>query len=118
MSEHTDFAQLAEDLSPEDMRSVLTVFASDVKRLTGNLADAAAAGDVSGFKRVAHGLAGAAGAVGARALEQACRALMVRSDLAPSQLAASSRATATLAEAALAALAAFVARLDKPAGRG
>jgi hypothetical protein len=112
MSEQADFGQLAEDLSPEDLRTVLAVFAGDVKRLVGNLSEAAAAGDVVGYKRVAHGLAGAAGAVGAKALERACRAAMVKHDLTAAQLPAAARATAALADAALVALAAFIGRLD------
>lgn len=68
--------QLADDLSPEDLRMVLSVFRTDVERLTATLSGAAQAGDVAAFRRAAHGLAGAAGAVGAAALEQACRAAM------------------------------------------
>ena len=68
MASGADFGQLAEDLSPEDLRSVLSVFVTDVRRLVGNLTATAAAEDVVGFQRVAHGLAGAAGAVGAGAL--------------------------------------------------
>ncbi len=68
--------QLAEDLSPDDLRMVLSVFRTDVERLTAALSGAAQAGDAAGFRRAAHGLAGAAGAVGAAALERACRAAM------------------------------------------
>jgi len=109
MAGGADFGQLAEDLSPEDLRSVLSVFVTDVRRLVGNLTATAAAEDVAGFQRVAHGLAGAAGAVGAGALEQACRAAMTRTDLARADL----KPTAT----ALADLAAFVDGLDAAARR-
>jgi hypothetical protein len=68
--------QLADDLSPEDLRMVLSVFRTDVERLTVALSGAAQAGDVVAFRRAAHGLAGAAGAVGAVALERACREAM------------------------------------------
>jgi len=112
-----DFAQLAEDLSPEDVRRVLGVFEGDVRRLVGNLDAAAVTGDVAAFRRVAHGLAGAAGAVGAKSLEQACRAAMVRDDLDASALAHAAGAIDLLADAALAELAAFVAGLDATVGR-
>jgi len=68
--------QLAEDLSRDDLRLVLSVFRADVERLTAALTGAARAEDGLAFQRAAHGLAGAAGAVGAGALEQACRAAM------------------------------------------
>jgi HPt (histidine-containing phosphotransfer) domain-containing protein len=117
MSFDADFAQLAEDLSPEDVRRVLDVFVTDVRRLVGNLDAAAVVGDVMGFRRVAHGLAGAAGAVGAKSLEQACRAAMGRGDLDPSTLPSMAGKIDLLADSALAELAAFVKRLDVPAGR-
>jgi HPt (histidine-containing phosphotransfer) domain-containing protein len=69
-------AQLAEDLSEEDLRLVLSVFRTDVQRLTETMAGAATAEDGTAFRRAAHGLAGAAGAVGAGRLEAACRAAM------------------------------------------
>jgi len=117
MSIQADFAQLAEDLSPEDVRRVLGVFETDVRRLVANLDAAAVAGDVTGFKRVAHGLAGAAGAVGAKLLEQACRNAMGRAELEVSALAKTAGAIDLLADSALAELAAFVAGLEVT-GRG
>ena len=116
MSGHGDFAQLAEDLSPDDVRSVLEVFVTDVRRLVASLDAAAVAGDVAGFKRIAHGLAGAAGAVGAKPLEQACRAVMGRADLSPTVLASLAGRIDALADMALDELAAFVASLGAPAG--
>ena len=74
-------AQLAEDLSEDDLRHVLLVFGSDVTRLTGVLRDAVAAQDAIGFRRAAHGLAGAAGAVGAMKLERQCRLAMATPEL-------------------------------------
>lgn len=114
MSEQIDFAQLAEDITPEDLRTVARVFRTDVERLSASLSQAAADGNEALFRRVAHGLAGAAGAVGAKQLEQACRAAMApgHSGLDPVESAAR---IAALAQSALAQLAAFVARLD-PAG--
>lgn len=112
MAVPADFAQLAEDLSPEDVRRVLGVFEADVRRLVANLGAAAAAGDVDAFKRVAHGLAGAAGAVGTRSLEQACRVAMVSTDLTPVALPGIAGQVDQLAESALADLAEFVAGLE------
>ncbi len=76
MSERGFAAQLTEDLSPQDLRHVLSVFETDVLRLRAALGAAALADDAAGFRRAAHGLAGAAGAVGAAALEGACRRAM------------------------------------------
>ena len=118
MTVPADFAQLAEDLSPEDVRRVLDVFEADVRRLVGNLNAAATAGDVAGFKRVAHGLAGAAGAVGTKSLEQACRDAMVRRDLVGTALPAIAGQIGQLASDALGDLSAFVAGLEVSAGRG
>lgn len=112
MSDDADFGQLADDLSAEDLRIVLGVFATDVKRLTGNLNAAAAAEDVGTFKRVAHGLAGAAGAVGAKALEQACRIAMARAESVPPRLHAVAEAIDALADSALVQLATYTAQLD------
>lgn len=117
MSFEADFAQLAEDLSPEDVKRVLKVFETDVRRLVGNLDAAAVAGDVALFRRVTHGLAGAAGAVGAKALEQACRATMGRDDLDPATLPRIAGRIGVLADTSLGELAAFVALLDAPARR-
>ncbi len=117
MAAANDFAQLAEDLSPEDLRNVLAVFATDVRRLVGNLTAAAAAADPDAFKRVAHGLAGAAGAVGAAALDQACRRAMTRTDLTAAELKPIALNITGLADTSLRELAAFVERLDAAARR-
>lgn len=106
-------AQLAEDLSAEDLRLVLEVFRNDVLRLTGSLKAAVAAGEGAAFRRAAHALAGAAGAVGAASLEQACRQAMTDEEAA-----AAGRADGLLAEirglgeTALADVAAILAQLD------
>lgn len=118
MAVPADFARLAEDFSPDDVRRVLDVFEADVRRLVANLNAAAAAGDVGGFQRVAHGLAGAAGAVGAKSLEQACRVAMGRADLGAGNLAAAVAGINRLADAALGDLAAFVSGLDVSARQG
>lgn len=101
-------AQLAEDLSQDDLRMVLGVFGADVHRLKDALAAAAGAADQVAFRRAAHGLAGAAGAVGALRLEQACRRAMT--DGAP--MAAALADIDALAAGALGDLAAFLAGLD------
>lgn len=108
MSELGFAAQLAEDLSAEDLRLVLRVFGEDVRRLTGVLGAAAQAGDVVAFRRAAHGLAGAAGAVGAQRLEDACRTAMVAEPVMDVAMAA----ITVLGAAALDDLARFMARLD------
>lgn len=112
-------AQLCEDLSPEDIRHVLDVFAADVARLSAVLRDAAAAGDVDTCRRVAHSLAGAAGAVGASALDQACRVAMNRTETGPAQFPATVAEIDRLCRSALDELAVFVAGMDAapPNGR-
>ena len=124
MPEPSFAAQLAEDLSEDDLRHVLLVFGGDVARLTGVLRDTAAAGDAIGFRRAAHGLAGAAGAVGAMLLERQCRLAMATpgvdihaegSDVDPAILAGTLASIETLAAGALQELARFVAGLDAQA---
>ncbi len=106
-------AQLCEDLSPEDIRHVLKVFAADVARLSEVLRSAAAAGDVSTCRRVAHSLAGAAGVVGASALDHACRVASNRGDGEAGDFPAVVAEIDRLCSAALADLAAFVAAMDR-----
>lgn len=107
MSEQGFAAQLAEDLSQEDLRMVLRVFGDDVRRLTEVLDVAAREGDSVAFRRAAHGLAGAAGAVGAVRLEQACRAAMAgERTLETAQV-----SIAEQGEAALRELGQFLARI-------
>jgi HPt (histidine-containing phosphotransfer) domain-containing protein len=69
-------AQLLEDIGPAGMRAVAAAFQDDLARLVAVMDQARAAGDIAGFRRAAHGLAGAAGTIGATALERACRAAM------------------------------------------
>jgi len=120
MPEPSFAAQLAEDLSEDDLRHVLLVFGGDVARLTGVLRDTATAGDAIGFRRAAHGLAGAAGAVGAMSLERQCRLAMASPgidapDADPAALTAALAAIETLASGAMQELARFVAGLDAQA---
>lgn len=75
--------QLAQDLEPEDVRHVLTVFEADLTDLRDVLRNAVAASDDAAFRRAAHQTAGAAGAVGATALEAAARSAMGNAAIAP-----------------------------------
>jgi HPt (histidine-containing phosphotransfer) domain-containing protein len=68
-------AQLLEDLTEPELRLVAESFGRDLDSLTAAMETAARAGDRDGFARHAHRLAGAAGAVGAAALDQRLRAL-------------------------------------------
>lgn len=77
-------AHLADELSPEDFIQVLTLVSGDVEQLVANLETAAGAGDAEACRVAAHGLAGAAGAVGASALEQVSRRAMTNHDPAAS----------------------------------
>lgn len=66
-------AQLAEDLSLEDLQLVLGCSATTCSASAPRWHRPPGTGDDAAFRRAAHALAGAAGAVGAVALEQACR---------------------------------------------
>ena len=68
--------QLAEDIPLEDLRLVLKTFEDDMQRLSQAMSAAAATSDFASFRRAAHSLAGAAGAVGAVALEDRARGVM------------------------------------------
>lgn len=79
-------AHLADDLSPADYRHVMVLLREELARLTQALDIAARAGDATTFRRVAHGIAGSAGAVGAEELEQAARLGMTRPADGPAML--------------------------------
>lgn len=66
--------QLAGDLSPADLRRIAAMFEADMARLLPLLTEAAAAGDKAAWHCILHGIAGASGAVGGVALDQAARA--------------------------------------------
>ncbi|WP_164867872.1 Hpt domain-containing protein [Rhodovarius crocodyli] len=68
--------QLADDLPPEIFRRIIATFEADLARLTGELTQSAGEGDLDGYLRAAHSLAGAAAAVGARRLEVEARTAM------------------------------------------
>ncbi len=111
MAESGFAAQLAQDLDPEDLRAVLEVFRQDVGRLTGLLDRDLAGSDVIAFRRTCHALAGAAGAVGAEALEQACRVGMTRVDMGSEPLPALHAEIRARGAEALDELTAFLATL-------
>nr|WP_283949693.1 Hpt domain-containing protein [Limobrevibacterium gyesilva] len=91
----------------------MNVFRGDLDRLSEVLRVSAAAGDGASFRRAAHSLAGAAGAVGAQALEQACRLAMTRADIGAAQMPGVAADIAALCQGALAELAAFAGGLDR-----
>ncbi len=93
-------AELAQELPPADFLRVLQLFRIDMVRLTGAAEAAALAGHHEALRRAAHGLAGAAGAVGATELDTACRIIMRRKD-ADLDLAQSAQTIRRLADAVL-----------------
>lgn len=98
-------ADLLADLPEDDVRSILTLFAQDLDRLLPEIAQAAETGQAEPFRRACHAIAGAAGAVGAVALEAATRHGM--------EIARNPAADAPLAQAAVAvAEAAVTTRQD------
>ena len=98
--------QLAQDLPPEDFRRIVETFEDDLGRLAGELDRHGLAGNLDGYRRAAHSLAGAAAAVGATMLERTARIAMdPRANLTPAQLVPMIRAQARAALEELAALA-------------
>jgi HPt (histidine-containing phosphotransfer) domain-containing protein len=68
--------QLANDLPREVFIGVVRTFEADLGRLAQMMVDAVRAKDLDTYRRCAHGLAGAAGAIGARKLESLARQAM------------------------------------------
>lgn len=98
--------QLAHDLPPEDFRRIVETFEQDLGRLAGELEQAGLAGNLIAYRRAAHGLAGAAAAVGAMLLERTARVAMdPRSGMTPAQMVPIIRAQAVAALQELAGLA-------------
>jgi|GEM_PF-4483671 len=69
-------ADLIGELPAHDLLHILALFRTDLHRLTAAIEAAAAAADLPALRRAAHGLAGAAGSLGAADLEAACRRAM------------------------------------------
>lgn len=70
------WAQLAADLPTEDLRHVCGLLVRDARAMLAAMRDAESAGDTVAWQRAAHRLAGGAGGVAARPLEQAARRAM------------------------------------------
>lgn len=97
----SDLAQdLLADLPAADVRSILVLFGTDLDRLLPEVARAADTSETEPFRRACHAIAGAAGAVGAQALEAASRAGMA---VARGEATRAALATAALAVAEAAA---------------
>ena len=96
--------QLAEELAPDIFVVIVRSFEQDLARLVRQMVDAARANDVEEYRRAAHGLAGAAGSIGAKALETMARQAMRRDDRTPAQqmiLSIGAEAKAALSELAV-----------------
>lgn len=93
--------QLAAELPPEVFAMIIQTFEADAAQLLSALGAAAQAGDADAWHKAAHGLAGAAGGVGATRLEALAREAMRPAD--PPAAAAAAR----IGEAAREALAAL-----------
>ena len=69
------FRQLNQDGEPDVLVEVLGLFLEDAPARLDAMTAAVAAGDGPALQRAAHGLKGAAGTIGARSLQAACREL-------------------------------------------
>jgi HPt (histidine-containing phosphotransfer) domain-containing protein len=72
---------LAQDLGDRDFRHLLHLLREDLTGLLRAMDSAVAANDTEGFRRVAHGLVGAATTVGAAELEHSGRVAMAATTL-------------------------------------
>jgi HPt (histidine-containing phosphotransfer) domain-containing protein len=68
--------QLAAELPHDVFVGVVRTFEADLARLAQQMVDALKAGEMEAYRRNAHSLAGAAGAIGARRLEALARHAM------------------------------------------
>jgi len=96
--------QLTSDLGVEELRHIVTIFEGDVRMLEQALLAAAGSSDIDAFRRTAHRLAGASGAVGAVSLEMAARQAMRRQDASADALALEAASIRTLGRQSLTAL--------------
>ena len=109
-------ADLLVDLPGADVRSILVLFGTDLDRLLPEIARAADGADAEAFRRACHAIAGAAGAVGAAALEAASRHGMALARTPQPTRAALATAALAVAEATSsvrAELAPLIARLPQ-----
>lgn len=78
---------LASDLAPVDFVRILDSFAKDVDRLAAEMEAGTLTGNRDAVHRAAHGLAGAAAALGAVALERAARRGLGKAECPPDLIA-------------------------------
>lgn len=74
---------LAQDLPPADFVRIVHTFEQDLARLVVQMVEQATAGDMAQYRRTAHALAGAAGAIGATRLAADARLAMDPKDQTP-----------------------------------
>jgi HPt (histidine-containing phosphotransfer) domain-containing protein len=96
--------QLAADLSADDLLLVLRTFAGDMERLRAALGAAGQVADAAAWQRTAHGMAGAAAAVGATRVEQLARQAMAHVAIDPDTAARAMMAIGSAIDASLAEL--------------
>ena len=108
-------ADLLVDLPRTDVRAILLLFGQDLDRLLQDAVRAAEVADAVGFRRACHAIAGAAGAVGATALEAASRQGMalVEEQVTPNGLADAASAVAEAARVVRGELAGLLADLPE-----
>ena len=70
-----ELRELNQEGEPDVVSEVLRLFLDDAPEKLDAIADAITRGDVEALRRAAHGLKGAAGAIGAFPFQEACRAL-------------------------------------------
>ncbi len=107
--------QLADDIAAEDLRPVLAAFESDMQRLGAEMSVAASAGDLASYRRSAHAIAGAAGAVGAVTIERTARNASKIADSEQAAAVADAAAVEELVREAVSVLRQFVASKAPPA---
>ncbi|WP_426959247.1 Hpt domain-containing protein [Muricoccus radiodurans] len=77
--------QLAAELPRDVFIGIVKTFEEDLARLVRQMVEAARAGRPEDYRRAAHGLAGAAGSIGAKSLEALARQAMRSDDATPVQ---------------------------------
>jgi len=104
--------QLAQDLPRDVFVTIVRTFEADLARLVHEMEEAARVGEVEAYRGAAHGLAGAAGSIGARRLEALARRAMRPDEPAPPR-----RMVLDVGEEARAALAGLAALVGADEGR-
>ncbi|MFH5926005.1 Hpt domain-containing protein [Roseomonas xinghualingensis] len=96
--------QLAAELPRDVFVGIVRTFEQDLARLVRQMVEAAREGQVEEYRQAAHGLAGAAGSIGAKSLEALARQAMRPDDRVPAQqmiLSIGEEAKAVLSELAV-----------------